>query len=69
MTRGKGIGFVVGLVAGLVLNALGLFASDIIMMAAIVFGCATFGWVCDLIGYIASGNYQVDRRLVDATRR
>ncbi len=70
MGRGKGVGFVVGLVLGLVLNAVGLFASsDIVLMAVVLFGCAFFGWLCDLVGYIISGNYAVDKRLDRVTQR
>ncbi len=70
MGRGRGVGFVVGLVLGLVLNAVGLFASsDIVLMAGVLFGCAFFGWLCDLVGYIVSGNYAVDKRVSSITHR
>ncbi len=69
MNRGKGIGFVVGLAIGLLINVAGFFAFDLVLMVALLFGCAMLGWVCDLVGYIVSGNYAIDRRMADITSR
>lgn len=69
MNRGKGIGFIVGIIIGLLINLAGLFAFDLILMGAVMFGCAIFGWVCDLVGYIVSGNYAIDRRMADIITR
>ncbi len=69
MNRGKGIGFIVGVIVGLLINVAGFFAFNLVLMVAIMFGCAMLGWVCDLIGYIVSGNYAIDRRMADITSR
>ncbi len=69
MNRGRGIGFIVGLVIGLIINVVGFWAFNVVLMVGIVFGCAILGWVCDLVGYIVSGNYAIDRRMADITSR
>ena len=69
MNRGKGIGFIVGIIIGLLINVAGFFASDLILTGSVLFSCAMIGWVCDLVGYIASGNYAIDRRMVDIITR
>ncbi len=69
MNRGKGIGFIVGVIVGLLINVAGFFAFNLVLMVAVMFGCAMLGWVCDLIGYIVSGNYAIDRRMADITSR
>lgn len=69
MNHGKGIGFIVGLIIGLLINIAGFFAFDWILMGAGMFGCAMLGWVCDLVGYIVSGNYALDRRMADIITR
>lgn len=69
MNRGKGIGFIAGLVIGLLINVAGLRAFDLVLMVAVMFSCAMLGWVCDLLGYIISGNYAIDRRMADITSR
>ncbi len=69
MNRGKGIGFIVGLVIGLLINLVGFFAFDLTLMIAVLFVCAIFGWVCDLAWYIGSGNYAIDRRMADIITR
>lgn len=69
MNRGKGIGFIVGTIIGLLVNVAGFFAFDWILMGAVMFGFAMLGWVCDLVGYIASGNYAIDRRMADIITR
>jgi hypothetical protein len=69
MNRGKGIGFIVGMIIGLLINAAGFFAFDLIVVIVVMFGCAMLGWVCDLVGYIVSGNYAIDRRMADISSR
>jgi hypothetical protein len=69
MNRGKGIGLIAGMVIGLLINVVGFFAFDLILMVAVMFGCAILGWAYDLIGYIVSGNYAIDRRMADITSR
>lgn len=69
MNRGKGIGFIAGMIIGLFINIAGIVAFDWILMMAVLSGCAMLGWVCDLVGYIASGNYAIDRRMADIINR
>lgn len=69
MNRGKGIGFIAGMVIGLLINMAGLWGFDLVLMIAVMFSCAMLGWVCDLVGYIISGNYAIDRRMADITTR
>ncbi len=69
MNRGKGIGFIIGLAIGLLINVAGFFAFGLVLGVAVMFGCAMLGWVCDLVGYIVSGNYAIDRRMADITSR
>ncbi len=69
MNRGKGIGFIVGVIVGVLINVAGFFAFNLVLMVAVMFGCAMLGWVCDLVGYIVSGNYAIDRRMADITSR
>ncbi len=69
MNRGRGIGFIVGMIIGLLINIAGFFAFDLVLGVAVLFGCAVLGWVCDLVGYIVSGNYAIDRRMADFTSR
>ncbi len=69
MNRGKGIGFIIGLAIGLLINVAGFGAFDLVLVVAVIFGCAMLGWVCDLVGYIVSGNYAIDRRMTEITSR
>jgi hypothetical protein len=69
VNRGKGIGLIVGMIIGLLINVAGFFAFDLILMVAVIFVCAMLGWVCDLVGYIVSGNYAIDCRMADIITR
>ncbi len=69
MNRGKGIGFIIGLAIGLLINVAGFWAFNLVLVVAVMFGCAMLGWVCDLVGYIVRGNYAIDRRMADITSR
>ncbi len=69
MNHGKGFVFMGGLIIGLLFNIAGFFACVWFLMVAGLFGCAMLGWVCDLVGYIVSGNYAIDRRMADIITR
>ncbi len=66
--KGCGLGFILGILIGLVLRFSVLGKQDVVVVVGIVFLAAFLGYAADMLIYIQT-DYQIDRRLEEVTRK